>query len=220
MAERLHLGIERRADAADLALRERGDAERLDQILHAAGRDTQHVRLLDHREEGPLGAPTGLEEAREVAAVADAGDGQIDRAGPRVPAPLAIPVAVGQAALRVALSMRHPGQLGHLGLHDRLGEDAEPSRRKSTSPSPIALRSISSTAILSSAIAASLRVVGFYSNDARMTRWPLSFTATLAVTPCVSIGLRGSRLCEGSSKPGPGDSLTPCPACWVVTCAS
>ena len=52
-----------------------------------------------------------------------------------------------------------------------------PSRRKSTSPSAIALRTVSSTAILSSATAASLRVVGCYSNDARMTWWPFRFTA-------------------------------------------
>ncbi len=57
-----------------------------------------------------------------------------------------------------------------------------PSRRKSTSPSAVALRSISSSAILSSAIVVFLRVVGFYSNDARMTRWPFPFTAVRCYT--------------------------------------
>ncbi len=49
--------------------------------------------------------------------------------------------------------------------------------------SPIALRTVASTAILSSAIVVSLRVVGSQSNDARMTRWPFSFSATPPVTP-------------------------------------
>ena len=53
------------------------------------------------------------------------GIGEVDRAHPGVPAPLAVPVAVGQAALRVALALGQPGELGHLGLHDRLGEDAD-----------------------------------------------------------------------------------------------
>jgi hypothetical protein len=32
---------------------------------------------------------------------------------------------VGQAALRVALALGQPGELGHLGLHDCLGEEAD-----------------------------------------------------------------------------------------------
>ena len=47
-----------------------------------------------------------------------------------------------------------------------------PSRRKSVSPSAVALRSISSSAILSSAIVVSFRRRFLTSNDARMTRWP------------------------------------------------
>ena len=35
-----------------------------------------------------------------------------------VPAPLAIAVAVGQPAVRGALALGHPGELGHLGLHE------------------------------------------------------------------------------------------------------
>ena len=54
-----------------------------------------------------------------------------------------------------------------------------PSRRKSVSPSAVALRSISSSAILSSAIVVSFRRRFLTSNDARMTRWPSSFTAPL-----------------------------------------
>ena len=35
------------------------------------------------------------------------------------------PVALGQAALGVALALGHAGELGDLGFHDRLGEDAD-----------------------------------------------------------------------------------------------
>jgi hypothetical protein len=60
------------------------------------------------------------------------------------------------------------------------------------SPSVPALRSSSSTPILSVAIVVSLRVVGCYSNDARTTRWPLLFTACSAVTS--SVGTRPAQL--------------------------
>ncbi len=80
MAEGVDLGVEDRADAADLALADPGDAERLHEILHPARRDPQHVGLLDHREERPLGAPARLKERGEVAAVAHPGNGQLDRA--------------------------------------------------------------------------------------------------------------------------------------------
>jgi len=56
----------------------------------------------------------------------------------------------------------HPGELGDLGLHHRLGEDPNAPRRKSTSPSAVALRRVSSTAIPSSAVVVFLRVVGSY----------------------------------------------------------
>ena len=52
-----------------------------------------------------------------------------------------------------------------------------PSRRKSTSPSAPSLRSICSTAILSSAIVVFLSSSVSDSNDARMTRWPFSWSA-------------------------------------------
>ncbi len=124
MAEGVHLGVEDGADAADLALRERGNPERLHQILHPAGRDPQHIGLLDHREEGPLGPSPRFEQRGEVAPVAHARNGQLDGAHTGVPASLAVAVAAGQAALRVTLAMRHPGELGDLGLHNRLGKHA------------------------------------------------------------------------------------------------
>jgi hypothetical protein len=54
---------------------------------------------LDDREQDPPGPPPGLEQAREVRAVAYARDGEVDRADARVPAPVAVPVGAGQAVL-------------------------------------------------------------------------------------------------------------------------
>jgi len=60
--EGLDLGIERGADAADLALADVRDAECFDEILDPSGADTEHVGLLHHCEQGPLGPPAGLDE--------------------------------------------------------------------------------------------------------------------------------------------------------------
>ena len=75
----------------------RGDAEGLDEILDPARRDTQDIGFLHDREQGPLGAPAGLEERGEVAAVTDPGmdSGRLPTLG--IPAAFAVAVAVGAA---------------------------------------------------------------------------------------------------------------------------
>jgi len=156
MAEGLDLGVEGGADAADLALRQRRDAEGLHEVLHPARADAQHIRLLDHREEGPLGAPARFQEGGEVAAVTDPGDGEIDGAHAGIPAPLAIAVARGEAPLRRPLALGPPVSSLTSASMTAWARTRTPSRRRSTSPSAIALRTVSSTAILSSAIVVSL----------------------------------------------------------------
>ena len=138
-----------------------------------------HVRLLDHPEQGPLGPPPGVEQEGQVRAIAEPRDRQLDRPEPRVPASLAGSVAVGQAGVGVALGVGYPVSSVSSAPMTAWARIRTPSRRTSTSPSAIALCAVSSPAILSSAIVVSLRVVGSYSNDARMTRWPLSLTAPL-----------------------------------------
>jgi hypothetical protein len=71
-------------------------AELFDQPVDLAGGDPVDIGLLHHRDQGLLGAPTRLQEAREVAALAQLGDGQLDLADPGVPGPRAIAVAVGE----------------------------------------------------------------------------------------------------------------------------
>ena len=58
-----------------------------DQVVDGAGRDPMDIGLLDDREQGSLGPSAGLEQRGEVAAVADAWDGQVDRAHTRAPTP-------------------------------------------------------------------------------------------------------------------------------------
>ncbi len=187
-AERLDLVVERGADPARLAPRERRDPERLDEVLDPAGGDPLDVRLGHDREERPLGAPARLQQAREARAVAHPRHRQADRADPRVPAPLPVPVAVGQPRVRVALAARHPRELRDLRL---ASGSRTPSRRKSASPSLIALRTVSSTAILSSAIVASPRC-----RRLQIQRREDDAAAALVHGPAVtpSLGTRPARL--------------------------
>ena len=116
LAERLHLLVEQPGDPADLGL---GDPqpEALDELIDAARRDAAHIGLLHHRHQRLLGALARLQEAREVAALADLRDLQLDLARPRVPPPRPIAVAMRRAILGPALTVLGADQLGDLGLH-------------------------------------------------------------------------------------------------------
>ena len=78
---------------------------RLDQLVDRAGRDALHVGFLDHRRQRLLGHPPRLQEAREVAALPELGDAQLDRPGPGLPVAIAIAVAmVGSALAALAVA--------------------------------------------------------------------------------------------------------------------
>ena len=102
--------VERLADPADLRLRD-PQAEALDELVDAAGRDPADIGLLNNRQQRLLGAPARLEDAREVAALAQLGDLQLDLPRAGVPAPRSIPVAMRGAILGPALTMAGPDQL-------------------------------------------------------------------------------------------------------------
>ena len=97
---------------------------RLDQVVDRAGRDALDVGLLDHRGQRLLGHAARLQEAREVAALAQLGDAQLDRAGARLPVAVAVAVALGQP-LRALLAIAGAGQAAHLQLHQPLGGKAD-----------------------------------------------------------------------------------------------
>jgi hypothetical protein len=97
------------------------DPERPDQVVDLAGGHALHVGLDHDRVQGLLGAPAGLEEAREVGACGDFRDLELDRADPGVPPTRPVPVAVGNP-LRAPLVGRGADLSGDLRLHHRLGE--------------------------------------------------------------------------------------------------
>src|SRR3954451_13554482 len=114
LAERLDLLIEQAGDPADLAL---GDPqpEALDELVDATGRDAAHIRLLHDAHERLLGPLARLQEAREVTALTDLRDLQLDLTGAGVPPPGPIAVAMRRTVLG-ALPVSGADQLGHLGL--------------------------------------------------------------------------------------------------------
>ena len=121
-AERLDHGVEGAGHVADLALRQRRDAQRPGHVLHPAGGDALQVALGHHRHQGPLGPTTGLEQpVGKVAAAAQLGDVELDGAGPGVEH--ARPVAVAPVgALVGALAPGGAAQGVGLGRHELLGE--------------------------------------------------------------------------------------------------
>src|SRR4051794_16100664 len=119
LTERLHLLVEQPGDPADLGLRD-PQPERLHELIDPLRRDAADIGLLDDRDERLLAALAGLQEAREVAALADLRDLQLDLTRARVPPPAPIPIAMRHPILRAALTALSADQLGHLGLHQLL----------------------------------------------------------------------------------------------------
>jgi hypothetical protein len=116
LAKRFDLLVEQTADARHL--RARGpQPERLHQLVDTAGRDPAHIGLLDDRHQRLLTAFARLQEAREVTALPELRDLQLDLAGTRVPTPRPIAVAVRRAVIGTALAELGPDQLRHLHLH-------------------------------------------------------------------------------------------------------
>src|SRR5207245_7019778 len=124
------LAIDLAAQAADLAFRDAGHAHRTDQLVDRAGRYALDVSFLDHRGERLLGHPPRLQEAREITAPAQLGDAQLDRTGARLPAPIAVPIAVIDPIGR-ALTVPGAGQALDLQLHQRCAAKPTISRSRS-----------------------------------------------------------------------------------------
>lgn len=110
LSERGHLLVKQPRDPRDLRARD-PQPQALDELVDATRRDTAHIRLLNHRDERLLRALARLQEAREVAALAQLGDLQVDLTGPGVPTPLAITVAMRRAILGTTLTALGTDQL-------------------------------------------------------------------------------------------------------------
>ncbi len=118
--EGLHLAVDLLAQARDLAPGNPAHAHGLDQVVDRARRDALDICLLDHRRQRLLGHPAGLQEAREVGALPQLRNAQLDAACPRLPVAVAIAVALRQPR-RALLAMAGTGQRSHLDLHQPLG---------------------------------------------------------------------------------------------------
>jgi len=82
------------------------------------------VRLLNHGDKRLLGRAARLEERREVTAAPQLRDPQIDRAGARLPEPIAVAVAA-VAALPGPLAVLGAGALLDLEVHKPPGDVAQ-----------------------------------------------------------------------------------------------
>jgi hypothetical protein len=122
--EGTHPHVDLGAEPADLALRHAARAHGLDEIVDRPCRDAMDVSLLDDGDERLLGRPSRLQEAREVAPLAQLRDRQVDPAGPRVPVPLAIAIALVLPE-RCPHALRGACQQFHLGIHDALGREGQ-----------------------------------------------------------------------------------------------
>lgn len=77
-----------------LRFREPRDPQRLHQVLDFPRRHAEHIALGHHGDESALGSPARLEQpAREVRALTQLRDRQVNRPEPRVPGPRPVPVA-------------------------------------------------------------------------------------------------------------------------------
>src|SRR5690606_2118568 len=99
-------------------------AHGLDQVVHRAGRDALDVGLLDHRGQGLLGEPPGLQEPWEVAPLPELGNAQFNSAGPRLPVAVAVAVAMG-TPLGALLPIAGTGGRADLHFHQPLGGKAD-----------------------------------------------------------------------------------------------
>ena len=118
-AEGVDLSVELLADPADLVLGDAFDAERLGEVVDCPRRDAVDVGLLDHREQRSLVPAPRFQEAREVGALAELRDLQLQGADAGVPFPLSIAIAVGGPAGRPLVRLG-ADQVGHLGAHQLL----------------------------------------------------------------------------------------------------
>jgi hypothetical protein len=119
--ERLDLLVQAGADAADLRPAH-AQPKALDELIDTPCAHAAHIGLLDNRQQRLLGALPGRQKAREVRPLADLGDLQLDLAGPGVPPPRSIAVAVRRAIRRSPLTVLGTDQLGDLDLHQLPGQ--------------------------------------------------------------------------------------------------
>ena len=117
--EGVHPVVDVLAQLADCVLADPGQPHGLHQVVHPPGRDAADPGLLDDGHQGLLGRLAWLQERREVAALPQLGDAQLQAAQARVQRPVAVAVAVSRA-LAGALVPPGADQAVHIRLHQQL----------------------------------------------------------------------------------------------------
>ncbi len=113
-----------RAQPRDLAFGDAGRTHGLHEVVHGPGRDPMNIGLLDHGRERLLGRSPRLQERREVGALAQLGNGEVDPACSRVPDPLAIAVSMIEP-LGAAHARWRARQVLYLHRHQPLGRKGQ-----------------------------------------------------------------------------------------------
>jgi hypothetical protein len=111
--------VQATAQPRHLVLAQVAQAHLLHQPVDLAGGNPVDICLLDDRDQRLLSTPARLQEAGKVAALAQLGDGQLDRADPGVPVAGPIAIAVGDS-LQAALTQLGADLCADLGLHQLL----------------------------------------------------------------------------------------------------
>src|SRR5215470_12023703 len=147
----MHALVDLFAQLRYLRLADAGQPHRLHQIVDPAGRHTANPGLLDHRNQRLLRTLASLQKWREIAALPQFWDAQLQRAKPRVESAVAVAIAPGRA---LAATLVAPGadQPLNVGFHQHCSTASATARRKSPSP---AFSSSSASTNLSSVIVSS-----------------------------------------------------------------
>jgi hypothetical protein len=122
-AEGGDLRIEASRHAADFALADPGDAQALHQGFYLPRRDALYVGFGHHADQGLLAPLARFQPGGEVAALPQLGEGQLQRAHPRVPGPRAVAVALRRPLVGPLVALR-PDLGADLRLHQLLHQPA------------------------------------------------------------------------------------------------
>src|SRR5438270_8640631 len=91
----MHAFVDLLAQLGNLRLADPGQPHRLHQIVNPPGRHAPDPRLLDYRDQRLLRALAGFQKRREVAALPQFRDAQLQRAEPGIEGAVAVAVAPG-----------------------------------------------------------------------------------------------------------------------------
>src|ERR1700712_2680774 len=167
--EDVHSVVDVLAQLAYRALADPGQPHRLHQFVDTPGRHAADPSLLDHGYQGLLGRFPGLEEGREIAALPQLGDAQLQAAQARIKRSVAIAVAIRRTVDR-PLMTSGADQPVNICLHQQLHHGLRHTAKKS--PSPAFARSSASGSLSSVIGSSSVRVRASQLHLSQTIRWP------------------------------------------------